>query len=133
MGPVESSTTSQYWIYKTTDGAKTWQQQLAAENSDRSNTYGFFDRIKPFQFFNRTRGLAFVRGRDVYSTNDAGRHWTKVNLPPYNIDSLTFFVFRDSAFTSPDGGRTWHPQPLPPGSSYRNCAHWTYANVPAAN
>jgi photosystem II stability/assembly factor-like uncharacterized protein len=87
---VESPTAPQYWIYRTTDGAKTWEQQLATENNDRSNTYGFFDQSKSFQFFDRTHGLAFVKGREVYATSDGGKHWTKVNLPPYTIDSLTF-------------------------------------------
>ena len=130
---VESQATAQYWIYKTTDGAKTWQQQLAAENTDRSNIYGFFDRSKPLQFFDQAHGLAFIRARDVYSTSDGGKHWTSQNLPPYSIQSLTFsdpshgwlIGWTQTTPATPantvyhyestaDGGKTWTALPSPP-------------------
>jgi photosystem II stability/assembly factor-like uncharacterized protein len=127
---VESPTAPQYWIYRTTDGAKTWEQQLATENNDRSNTYGFFDQSKSFQFFDRTHGLAFVKGREVYATSDGGKHWTKLNLPPHTIDSLTFSDpnhawLIGSTQTDPrnlvyhyehtaDGGTKWTALPSPP-------------------
>ena len=130
---VESPTTPQYWIYKTTDSAKTWQQQLAAENTDRNPFYSFFDRTKAFQFIDQTHGLAFIGGRYIYQTSDGGKHWTKVNLPPYFIQSLSFSDpshgwLIGSTQTTPvspantvyhyesttDGGNTWTALPSPP-------------------
>jgi photosystem II stability/assembly factor-like uncharacterized protein len=119
----------QYWIFRTTDGAKTWQQQLAAENPDRPYVNAFFGNSRPFQFFNVTQGVAFIRARDVYITSHAGRDWTKVNLPPYNIESLTFSDLSHGwllGWTQPDanspiyhleqttdGGITWTALPSP--------------------
>ena len=127
---VASPTTPRYWIYRTTDGAKTWEQQLASQNNERSNIYGFFDSSKPFQFFDRTHGLAFVNGREVYATSDSGKQWAKVNLPPYNINSLTFsdpnhawLIGWTQTYPSDpvyhyeytaDGGTKWTALPSPP-------------------
>jgi photosystem II stability/assembly factor-like uncharacterized protein len=131
---VQSPTTARYWIYNTTDGAKTWQQQLAADNTDRGNDiYGFFGRLKSFQFFDQTHGLAFATAHDLYTTSDGGKHWTKLTLPPYGIQSLTFsdpdhawlIGWTQTIPASPantvyhyestsDGGKTWTALPAPP-------------------
>jgi photosystem II stability/assembly factor-like uncharacterized protein len=127
---VESQVSPQYWIFRTTDGAKSWEQQLYGENVDPSNNYRFYERRMSFQFFNRIQGFAFIRSHDVYRTSDGGRQWTKMNLPPYSLESLSFsdllhgWILGWEEGSSPgypifhleataDGGSTWTALPSP--------------------
>jgi photosystem II stability/assembly factor-like uncharacterized protein len=87
---VESRTTWQYWIFRTTDAAKTWELQTSGDAVDPAKPFRSFDRRNSIHFFDRTHGLVITGASGAYRTTDAGRHWTKLNLPPYNIDSLTF-------------------------------------------
>jgi photosystem II stability/assembly factor-like uncharacterized protein len=127
---VESRTTWRYWIYGTTDAAKTWELQFSSDSVDPAKPFRSFDRRNSIHFFDRTHGLVITGASGAYRTLDAGRHWTKLNLPPYTIDSVTFSDpnhawLIGSTQTDPrnlvyhydytaDGGTKWTALPSPP-------------------
>ena len=128
---VESQTTSQFWIFRTTDGAKTWEQQLSSQ-IDRNHAFSFSDRRRPIQFFDHTHGLVFT-SNGLYRTQDGGKYWARVNVPPYQVESASFpdpvhgwilgFTPGDAPnnatyhiqYTA-DGGISWTELPSPPRS-----------------
>ncbi len=84
VGPA--SETGQVLVFKTVDGAKHWEQQLAGPTS--------FPGFVPLsvQFFGKTRGfLAVGMPVELYRTTDGGAHWAAVSLPPSSrIDNIAF-------------------------------------------
>lgn len=125
----------QFRIFRTVDGAKHWQQQLAGQ----SNSNGFSPIT--VQFFDKTHGFMAVGGPvgQLYRTTDGGAHWDSIGLPP--IVQIEYVVFSGlnygwllAASTSPgsqglylyatgDAGDSWQKLPDPPtdasGLSFR--------------
>jgi photosystem II stability/assembly factor-like uncharacterized protein len=125
-----SSSAGQYRVFRTVDGAKNWQPQLA----DQSSSPGFTP-IK-VHFFDKTHGymavdLAYV-GEQVYRTNDGGEEWRTIALPAPQSVVVTFYdashgwalaqanvpgqLFK--LYASGDGGATWQQLPDPPADAY---------------
>jgi photosystem II stability/assembly factor-like uncharacterized protein len=151
----------QFWIFRTTDEARTWEQQLTGP-VDFVNPFQFSERRRPIQFFDRMRGLVHVTPNTVFATADGGRTWTRLNLPKYSIESLTFSDSlngwllgsvqgqspRDVTYhleSTADGGDTWTALPSPPlsktfqgfilsGLQFRNSQEgWARATDPDQN
>jgi photosystem II stability/assembly factor-like uncharacterized protein len=95
-----------YWIFKTTDGARHWQEQHAGQAEGGRTYIHFFDDLYGFAY----AGVA-------YRTVDGGVHWQTVEVPgsiPYvTFASPTrgwaegFEVGSHHLYTTADGGVTW--------------------------
>ncbi len=80
-----SSAAPRFWVFKTTDTARHWQQEFAG--SAMSTNAG---PLK-IQFFDRNNGLIALGGTDVvYRTGDGGAHWTALTMPSFSYSSLYF-------------------------------------------
>lgn len=124
------SSVGRFLVFRTLDGAKHWQLQLAGQSSSP----GFIPIT--VQFLDRKHGymaldLAFT-GEQVYTTNDGGEEWQAVVLPaPQSV----VVVFDDAGYgwalaqanapgqlfklyASGDGGAAWQRLPDPPGDAY---------------
>jgi photosystem II stability/assembly factor-like uncharacterized protein len=126
---VEVPMTSQYWIFRTTDGARTWEQQLFGNGLDSANHFLSTEHRNSIQFFDRMRGLIYPGGRAFFRTSDGGRHWSKMSLP-YAVESLSFAdplhgwllgwvqdYPKEPVYhleSTADGGETWTALPSPP-------------------
>lgn len=89
VGPASEA--GQFRIFRTVDGAKHWQQQIAGQSSTRLNP-GSSGPIT-VQLFGKTRGfMAFGQPvEQFYRTADGGAHWDPVSLPPSaRIDNVAF-------------------------------------------
>jgi photosystem II stability/assembly factor-like uncharacterized protein len=101
-----STFSTNYWIFKTTDGARHWQAQHAGQ-AEGGQTY--------LHFFDDQHGFAYV-GMS-YRSVDGGTHWQTVEVPgsiPYvTFASPTlgwaeaFQVGTQRLYKTTDGGATW--------------------------
>ena len=112
---------SQFIVYRTSDAAKHWSTQLAADFASSGPTW--------IKFFDRAHGVITVGNPGVlYRTADGGAHWELLRLPPYAPTSITFSdplhgwlieqsdpssVFARHFFATADGGATWSELALP--------------------
>lgn len=131
---LQSSTTpspapGNFWVSRTTDGAKHWQIQLQGEIN------ASFSGQQLIQFFDRSRGFVAVAGdpNQLFRTGDGGSTWTRLALPEAHLTSLTFSdprhgwllgltygnpTISDHFYATDDAGNTWHSLPnAPPGSA----------------
>jgi photosystem II stability/assembly factor-like uncharacterized protein len=120
----------EFRVFRTVDGARHWQQQIAAQ-SGRGNG---FDPLE-IQFFGKTRGFMIV-GQPVeriYRTTDGGEHWDPLVFSAVGIDAITFSdathgwmvgymgprlpPTQPQTYATSDGGQTWQPLPDPPADA----------------
>ena len=101
-----STFSTNYWIFKTTDGARHWQEQHVGQ-AEGGRTY--------LHFFDDQHGFAYAG--ISYRTVDGGAHWQTVEVPgsiPYvTFASPTlgwaeaFQVGTQRLYMTADGGATW--------------------------
>ena len=126
-------TSPRFWVFRTTDGAKHWKQQLAG----RCAALGTSD----LRMFDRTRGeFDLCDPLLAYRTANGGATWTPVALPSSEIAYMTFGDYQHGWYLtwslgSPgpgvpavekitrflktaDGGVTWTTLPQPPLPSF---------------
>lgn len=113
---------TQFWIFKTSDGAQHWVNQYIGRREPNSPA-GL-----QIRFFDRSRGFVIAGPDAVLRTADGGNHWTKVVVPRYGNTSV---VFSDpmhgwvraapglrpgdaTIHSTADGGDTWTQLPRPP-------------------
>lgn len=109
-----------FWIMKTTDGARHWRTQLSGVTPGDSASLQFFDRTNGVVTFGYS-------ATSFYETHDGGAHWRQVDI---SID-ISGIVFADPshawAFTNldpdhlnlvrtTDGGATWSKVTWPSGA-----------------
>lgn len=119
---LPSSGVSTFWIFKTTDGAKTWKVQY----EDRAQAVG-----PSLHFFDKSNGLVSFAAdpEHAYQTVDGGAHWKEITLPPGVVafdftDPKHFWVLAGSSpdqiagqlMYSADGGAGWQPETWPAGA-----------------
>jgi hypothetical protein len=82
-----SSTAVEFRIFRTIDGAKHWQQQLAGQSN---HGLGFLPIS--VQFFGKTRGFMTVGQpiEQIYRTDDGGERWDPLAIPLPRVDAITF-------------------------------------------
>lgn len=126
-GPLPGA--GQFRVFRTVDGAKHWQQQLAGQSTSPG-----FSPIT-VQFFGKTHGFMAVGGsvEQLYRTADGGAHWDPLGLPLPSIDAITFsdatygwlLASTNSGLTgqlshlyaTSDAGQTWQRLPDPPADA----------------
>lgn len=104
-------TSSDFWVYRTTDGATHWQKQVGASAADQ---------IPTFHFFDRSNGIVMTGPASALRTGDGGTTWTHLELPATTVvysfaDPLHAWAVTatdpagtdDRLMTSADGGTTW--------------------------
>jgi photosystem II stability/assembly factor-like uncharacterized protein len=125
-----SSQSAQFRVYRTTDGAQHWLQQLAG-----TSTFGHgFSPIK-VQLFGQTNGFMTLAGTvdELHRTADGGASWEQLALPVSRVDGITFFdathgwmvaytgtglpATQAHIYETADRGRTWQPLPDPPSDA----------------
>jgi photosystem II stability/assembly factor-like uncharacterized protein len=113
----------QFWVFRTTDRAMHWREQLTGETTGLGSL--------SVQFFDTTNGLIAVPGGQVdfaYRTSDGGAHWHPIGLPT-RFGALAFSDPRNgwlsvgtassgghsvNLYGTGDGGNTWQRLPDPP-------------------
>jgi photosystem II stability/assembly factor-like uncharacterized protein len=115
----------QFWVYRTIDSAKHWQEQLRREG----NLVEF--GLDWIQFFDKAHGLIRVASMPdiVYRTADGGAHWSVVGLPGAGGGVVAFsdpsngWLFLSlgpptyqsaNLYRTSDGGNSWQRLPDPP-------------------
>lgn len=113
----------EFWVFRTLDGAKHWQQQVSGQSPYPGST------SLSVQFVDQTHGLIAVGiPLELFRTADGGAHWDPVGLPASSVGSITFtdplhgwllsFLGGDPQtvllFATGDGGDTWQHLPDPP-------------------
>jgi photosystem II stability/assembly factor-like uncharacterized protein len=108
------------YLFRTTDGAKRWQQEFAGSAAQPG--------MAGIRFFDKDRGLIFFGfPAQLYRTIDAGHKWTQVELPPYPASSTAFsdpshgWVLTQGPdpglarhfFVTTNGGGSWRELPWP--------------------
>ena len=115
----QSAQPANVYVYRTTDGAKRWQEQFAASAQPARSGIRFFDRNHGLIFFGFPAQL--------YRTSDAGNQWTLVGMPPDTATAITFTDplhgwvlaqepgegFAKHFFTTTNGGSSWTEMPWP--------------------
>jgi len=112
-------TSSNFWVYRTTDGARHWQKQLGESAADQAPTFRFFDR---------SNGIVMTGPASALRTADGGTTWTHLELPPATVmysfaDPRHVWAVTatdpsgtdDRLTTSTDGGTTWEAASWPAG------------------
>jgi photosystem II stability/assembly factor-like uncharacterized protein len=125
-----SSAAVEFRIFRTTDGAKHWQRQLAGQST---HGLGFFPIS--VQLFGKTRGFMTVGQpiEQLYRTDDGGVHWDPLAIPLPRVDAITFssttsgwLVSYTGAgipeqiahlYSTTDSGQTWQQLPDPPADA----------------
>ena len=124
-----SSATVEFRIFRTTDGAKHWQLQLAGQST---HGLGFFPIS--VQLFGKTRGFMTVGQpiEQLYRTDDGGVHWDPLAIPLPRVDAITFTsptsgwlvsytggILEQIAhlYATSDSGQTWQQVPDPPADA----------------
>jgi photosystem II stability/assembly factor-like uncharacterized protein len=125
-----SSATVEFRIFRTIDGAKHWQQQLAGESN---RGLGFLPIT--VQMFGKAIGFMTVGQpiEELYRTADGGEHWDPLVLPPLRVDAIRFtgptsawLVSYTGAgipeqitclYKTSDSGQTWQRLPDPPADA----------------
>ncbi len=127
-----SAEAGRFRIFRTTDGAKHWEQQFAGQSS-RGYDAGSDAPIR-VQMFGTTHGFMAVGGpiELLYRTTDGGAHWDPLVLPLPRIYAITFidathgwldtsFVSTESGpyplYATSDAGQTWKRLPDPPADA----------------
>ncbi len=113
-----------FWVFRTGDGGRHWQKQLAGNNGLNS--------IGPYsiQFFDLSNGFVFVAGipDQLLRTTNGGATWSFIDLPTANVGEVTFGDPTDgwlleailaggptpNIFATSDAGDTWQRLPSPP-------------------
>lgn len=113
-----------FWIFRTVDGAKHWQQVLSGQTTQIGTT------SESLHFVDALNG--FVVAGDplaVYRTTDGGAHWARRELPMPDALMVSFSdrshgwlvagptgipKARLRLYLTADGGSTWSQQPDPP-------------------
>lgn len=119
----------QFWIFRTRDGAKHWQLQLAGYSSSLIGISSLaVESSMSVQFFDAKHGFVAV-GDLLYRTVDEGAHWTATELASTPDNPVTFsdsrhgwFLTRSRSahdrapvlYATADGGGTWQRLPDPP-------------------
>jgi photosystem II stability/assembly factor-like uncharacterized protein len=112
-------------VFRTTDGAKDWQKQMATFSSFSGPA-----RIA-VQFLDENHG--YIAAADpfqrLFRTSDGGDHWESVRLPPrsFGVNVVAFssptfgwlqVVDRsDELYATSDAGTTWQRLPNPPSDA----------------
>lgn len=105
-------------IYRTTDGARSWQKQLAVTMHEYESP--------AIHFFDAAHGVFYAAG--LHRTSDGGAHWETISLP----DDTPAFSFADAAngwavdfaqpsrpiYATKDGGLTWRMVGSYPDSAF---------------
>ena len=130
----------QFHVFRTKDGARHWQQQLAGKSSSPGFS-GVGPCCRPpitVHVFDKTNGYMVVNlafgDEHAYLTSDGGDRWHAVLLPVPQSVVVTFSDPRhgwDLATVNPlgqeplfklhatsDGGATWQPLADPPGDAF---------------
>jgi photosystem II stability/assembly factor-like uncharacterized protein len=125
-----SSNAVEFRIFRTIDGAKHWQQQLAGQSN---HGLGFLPIS--VQFFGKTRGFMTVGQpiEQIYRTDDGGERWDPLAIPLPRVDAITFsnatsgwLVSYTGAgiptqiahlYSTGDSGQTWQALPDPPADA----------------
>jgi photosystem II stability/assembly factor-like uncharacterized protein len=109
----------QFWVYRTTDGAKHWQKQF----SDIS-----LPGPMGMRFFDSNHGLVWVLLQlpAAYATDDGGAHWHAVQVPDGSLNltfadplhgwALTSAGASESSlrfYMTSDGGHSWDQRSWP--------------------
>lgn len=122
---VPTANPGQFFVFRTTDGAKHWQKQLTGQGDLSSATSG------SIQFFDKDHGFVIANGpdtRSLYRTLDGGANWNPIGLPKVGIQELAFGdlrhawllpsrPFAGTLYVTGDGGSTWQLLPSPPVDS----------------
>jgi photosystem II stability/assembly factor-like uncharacterized protein len=115
-----SSFSTNYWIFKTTDGARHWDVQHAGQAEGGRTYIHFFDELHGFAY----AGIS-------YRTVDGGAHWLTIEGAPGATPYITFAsptrgwavgfeVGSQHLYTTSDGGATWTrlPTDLPTPAAF---------------
>ncbi len=123
-----------FWVYRTTDGAMSWQTQF-------SGTVATF-LVGGVQFFDQSNGILDVTGLQkslIYRTADGGQHWSAISLPNNTVgysfaDPMHGWAYAWHELNGPathpdllstlDGGRTWTTR------SWLDGAFWPGNGIP---
>jgi hypothetical protein len=129
VSSVPVTNPGQFFVFRTTDGAKHWQKQFTGQ-SDLSGM-----KSGSIQMFDEKQGLVIAQGSEttfLYRTVDGGSHWEPIGLPNSGVQELVFsdarhgWLLASASLTSNaqrtlyvtgDGGDTWEPFPSPPDDS----------------
>ncbi len=105
-GTFSTTLSTHFWVFKTTDGARHWQEQAAGQ-AEGGQTY--------LHFFDDQHGFAYAGFS--YRTEDGGAHWQTVEVPgstPYVTFATPtlgwaedFEVGSERLYMTTDGGLTW--------------------------
>jgi photosystem II stability/assembly factor-like uncharacterized protein len=74
-GPRDGSSRGSPYLYRTSDGGKTWREQALSATAGNA-----FNEVSPPHFFNDRDGVVLVsapEGMYAYSTTDGGDHWSR--------------------------------------------------------
>ena len=111
--------------FRTTDGGKTWDEGASIEGV--SPKLFFIDQDHGWLLLPPQGSSATDSTATLYSTNDAGLHWSFTSSAPWTewpassgppatitFSSLTTgWMSGEKLMVTHDGGGTWHVQPLP--------------------
>ncbi|MBV9230516.1 MAG: hypothetical protein JOZ18_14500 [Chloroflexi bacterium] len=111
------------WLYMTSDGGKTWQQQTLPIPKEFSNAelVGDFTTTPPVFFGNDgiLPTMMFYRSQSymvLYVTHDGGKTWTSTTPTPIDGDGSNIYVAdmqhawfsdRTTFYATSDGGKSW--------------------------
>jgi photosystem II stability/assembly factor-like uncharacterized protein len=125
-----SSGPGEFRVFRTTDGASNWRQQLSGPS-----TFGPGFKPLAVQFFGKTSGFMTVGEpvEQLYRTTDGGENWDTLVLPALRIDAITFSDSRHGwmvgymgpglppsqpqNYATSDAGQTWQTLPDPPADA----------------
>jgi photosystem II stability/assembly factor-like uncharacterized protein len=117
-----SNVSGPFWVFRTGDGAKHWQKQVAGQ------TTFVFETIDTFQMLDKSNGF-FVAGEPLklYRTTDGGIQWATLELPTQDAELITFTSLREGwiepssvstvgtyLYATIDAGDSWTRLPDPP-------------------
>lgn len=126
---------SENHLVHTADAGKTWQTDdlpLAAGESAVIRDLTFLDNDTGWLIANIQSSSALPKSGSaavLFHTSDGGHHWSQllrvspenISTSPWNSGSRLSFLTAtegwmtgDALLQTLDGGKTWHPQPLPP-------------------
>lgn len=118
---LQSNAESRAYLMKTTDAGETWKRiKMRGADVDA--------RITRALFSPGGRGWAFGEGGALYTTQDSGANWIKLQVPTRYLLLGGTFIDEDSGWLvgagstilqTADGGKTWHHSRLPNGMNAR--------------
>jgi len=123
----DTSASTRFYVFRTTDGAKHWTMQFSADEPDHG--------VGDIKFFDSKRGMIWIGSPiRLYRTSDAGTHWAPVSLPPYQADEVTYSDMSHiwllasepdpgllrHFFATSDGGSAWTELAWPKGAAWAN-------------